>query len=96
MATIPNTEYVTVSKEGIFVGGKPAIYYCGQKILYPETIMDNLKRYKANIQISKNFVFWHLKPGLNIMKAEALLQNTVPMDGLVLNLLTVLYLHGCW
>ena len=57
MATIPNTEYVTVSKEGIFVGGKPATYYCGQKILYPETIMDNFKKIQSKYLNIKEFRF---------------------------------------
>ncbi len=32
MANIPNTEYITVNKDGIFVGGKPATTYRGEKI----------------------------------------------------------------
>ncbi len=31
MANIPNTEYITVNANGIFVGGKPATTYRGQK-----------------------------------------------------------------
>ncbi len=32
MANIPNTEYITVNANGIFVGGKPATTYRGEKI----------------------------------------------------------------
>ncbi|MBP5795200.1 MAG: hypothetical protein J6W41_04260 [Alphaproteobacteria bacterium] len=32
MANIPNTEYITVNAKGIFVGGKPATTYRGEKI----------------------------------------------------------------
>ena len=32
MANIPNTEYITVNANGIFVGGKPATTYRGQEI----------------------------------------------------------------
>ena len=32
MPDIPNTEYITVKKDGIFIGGQPAVYYRGQKV----------------------------------------------------------------
>lgn len=32
MSNIPNTEYITINKDGIFVGGKPAVYYRGEKL----------------------------------------------------------------
>lgn len=32
MTDIPNTEYITINKDGIFVGGKPATTYHGEKI----------------------------------------------------------------
>ena len=32
MADIPNTEYITINKDGVFVGGKPATHYRGVKI----------------------------------------------------------------
>ncbi len=57
MATISNTKYVTVCKNGIFVGGKPAIYYCGQKILYPETIMDKFEQTQLKYPNIKEFRF---------------------------------------
>lgn len=34
MTDIPNTQYITINKDGIFVGGKPAVYYRMRKILY--------------------------------------------------------------
>lgn len=34
MTDIPNTEYITINKDGIFVGGKPATTYCGEKIRF--------------------------------------------------------------
>jgi hypothetical protein len=44
MSDIPNTEYITVNENDIFVGGKPAIHYCGQKILYPESIKNKFEK----------------------------------------------------
>ena len=44
MSNIPSTEYIIVNEDGIFVGGKPAIHYCGQKILYPESIKNKLEK----------------------------------------------------
>ena len=32
MVDIPNTEYITINKDGVFVGGKPATTYRGVKI----------------------------------------------------------------
>lgn len=32
MTDIPNTEYITINKDGIFVGGKPATHYRGEEI----------------------------------------------------------------
>jgi len=38
MAELPNTEYITVNKDGIFVGGKPATHYRGVEIGFPEAV----------------------------------------------------------
>lgn len=43
MSDIPNTEYITVKKEGIFVGGKPATHYRGIVIGYCKTININFR-----------------------------------------------------
>ena len=32
MSNIPNTEYITIKKDGVFVGGQPATYYRGKKV----------------------------------------------------------------
>ena len=40
MANIPNTEYITVNKDGIFVGGKPATKYRGESIWSIEFVKD--------------------------------------------------------
>ena len=32
MSDIPNTEYLTINQKGIFIGGQPAVYYCGEKL----------------------------------------------------------------
>ena len=53
MSDIPNTEYIIVNENGIFVGSKPAIYYCGQEILYPEGIknkFEKIQRQYSNIK----------------------------------------------
>ena len=34
MSDIPNTKYITINKDGIFVGGKPATHYRGVEILF--------------------------------------------------------------
>lgn len=36
MTDIPNTEYITINANGIFVGGKPATDYRGEKIVGPD------------------------------------------------------------
>ena len=38
-----NNDYVTISRDGIFVGGKPATVYHGQTIAKPEQIMQVFK-----------------------------------------------------
>ena len=43
---IPNTEYITVNKDGIFVGGKPATTYRGERIYNA----DKVKKYFAWMQ----------------------------------------------
>ena len=40
---ISNNDYVTISRDGIFVGGKPATVYHGQTIAKPEQIMQVFK-----------------------------------------------------
>ena len=53
MSDIPNTEYITVKADGVFVGGKPATHYRGVEIGYRKSININfrniLKQY-PNIQ----------------------------------------------
>ncbi|MBO4582780.1 MAG: hypothetical protein J5714_01845 [Alphaproteobacteria bacterium] len=53
MPDIPDTEYITVKADGVFVGGKPATHYRGVKIGYRKSIninfQDILKKY-PNIQ----------------------------------------------
>ena len=53
MSDIPNTEYIIVNENGIFVGSKPAVYYCGQEVLYPEGIknkFEKIQRQYSNIK----------------------------------------------
>ena len=38
MPYIPNTEYISITKDGLFVGGKPATHYRGQPIKLTEEI----------------------------------------------------------
>ena len=57
MANIPNTEYITVNANGIFVGGKPATTYRGEKILFPDDVL----KYFADIQkLNKNVAELHV------------------------------------
>ncbi len=46
MADIPNTEYITINKDGIFVGGKPAETYRGEEIL----LLNGVQKNFADIQ----------------------------------------------
>ena len=46
MIDIPNTQYITINKDGIFVGGKPATKYRGQSILW----LKDMPKYFAEIQ----------------------------------------------
>ena len=53
MSDIPNTEYITVKADGIFIGGKPATHYRGVKIGYPKSINVNfqeIQKQYPNIQ----------------------------------------------
>lgn len=47
MTDIPNTEYITINKDGIFVGGKPATTYRGEEILS----LNGVRKKFADIQI---------------------------------------------
>jgi hypothetical protein len=52
MTDIPNTEYITVNKDGIFVGGKPAKKYRGQEIYdidYVKLVFEWMQAQHANI-----------------------------------------------
>ena len=46
MTDIPNTEYITINKDGIFVGGKPATTYRGEKIF----CIDDVREFFKSIQ----------------------------------------------
>lgn len=46
MTDIPNTEYITINKDGVFVGGKPATTYRGERIYNA----DKVKKYFAWMQ----------------------------------------------
>lgn len=53
MPDMPNTEYITINTNGIFIGGKPATTYRGATIGYPESIhknFQNLQNHYPNIQ----------------------------------------------
>ena len=41
MTDIPNTEYITINKDGVFVGGKPATIYRGENIKFIHDIKAN-------------------------------------------------------
>ncbi len=57
MTDIPNTEYITINKDGIFVGGKPATTYCGEKILFSNGVREAF----ADIQrLNKNVAELHV------------------------------------
>lgn len=45
MSNIPNTAYITINANGVFIGGKPATYYRGVKII------DSIEYIKAHFQI---------------------------------------------
>ena len=55
MTDIPNTEYITINKDGIFVGGKPATTYRGETIHY-----SNVRESFADIQLNKNVAELHV------------------------------------
>lgn len=43
MADIPNTEYITINKDDVFVGGKPAIKYRGVEIAWIEHLWERFE-----------------------------------------------------
>lgn len=57
MSNIRSTEYVAVNENGIFVGGKPAIHYCGQEILFPEPVKNKFKEIQHQYPNIKEFRF---------------------------------------
>lgn len=67
MLDIPNTEYITINSEGIFVSGKNATHYRGVKIGYPKEIKANFQTIKTRypnikemrILTSKTGGGWH-------------------------------------
>lgn len=57
MADIPNTEYITINKDDVFVGGKPAIKYRGKHIYCLNAVRD----YFSGIQrLNKNVAELHV------------------------------------
>jgi len=57
MTDIPNTEYITINKDDVFVGGKPVTRYRGQKIGWIGDVRD----YFAGIQkLNPNVVELHV------------------------------------
>jgi len=57
MADIKNTEYITINKDGVFVGGKPATTYCGEKIRFSNGVRESF----ADIQrLNKNVAELHV------------------------------------
>ena len=43
MTDIPNTEYITINKDDVFVGGKPAIKYRGVEIAWIEDLWEHFE-----------------------------------------------------
>ena len=61
MTDIPNTNYFTVNKDGIFVGGKPAMTYHGERIYALDDIRaDFAEIQRQNIKIEEFHVGLHL------------------------------------
>ena len=57
MTDIPNTEYITINKDGIFVGGKPATTYRGEDICFSSGV----RKWFADIQrLNKNVAELHV------------------------------------
>ena len=57
MTDIKNTQYITINKDGIFVGGKPATTYCGEKIRFSNGVRESF----ADIQrLNKNVAELHV------------------------------------
>ena len=57
MANIPNTEYITINKDGVFVGEKPATKYRGEDICW----LLGLQKKFADIQrLNKNVAELHV------------------------------------
>ncbi len=47
MANIPNTEYITVTNAGVFIGEKPATHYRGQELFAPKALVEHFKAIQA-------------------------------------------------
>lgn len=57
MTDISNTEYITINKDGVFVGGKPATKYRGKKIAW---IFDVRKHFAAIQELNPSIVELHV------------------------------------
>lgn len=61
MADISNAEYITINGNGIFVGGKPAMTYHGERIYALDDIRaDFAEIQRQNIKIEEFHVGLHL------------------------------------
>jgi len=61
MTDIQNTEYITINKDGVFVGGKPATTYHGERIYALDDIRaDFAEIQRQNIKIEEFHVGLHL------------------------------------
>ena len=64
MSDIPNTEYLTINQKGIFIGGQPAVYYCGEKLHSQsliKTYFDYIQEKFSIIQDIKLFFVFFLR-----------------------------------
>lgn len=54
MADIPNTNYITINSDGVFVGGKPVTTYNGEKIRFINGVKTNfLEIQKQNPKVQE-------------------------------------------
>lgn len=64
MTDIPNTEYITVNKDGVFVGSKPATTFNGRKICHLDCLKaDFAETQKQNSEIQELHVGAFLTKG---------------------------------
>ena len=51
---IADNDYITINDKGLFIGDKPAIFYCGEKICFPNVVVKMFQDVKGRVHDKYN------------------------------------------